>query len=98
MKKTLIYGALTLFLVGCSNAEKIQECKKLSETEIENLDGFTIEDMEFSSREGLKLAVPDEYESSTDIVSISYKNSEDEYKGTTCYYDDDGNLMGSSSY
>lgn len=98
MKKTLIFGAVLLLLSACSNAEKIQECKKISESEIDNLDGFTIENMSHSSREGLKLAVPDEYESSTDIVSISYKNSEDEYKGTTCYYDEDGNLMGSTSY
>lgn len=98
MKKTLIFGASLLFLAACGNAEKIQECKKISESEIDNLNGFTIDNMEFSSREGLKLAVPEEYESSTDIVSISYKNSEEEYKGTTCYYDEDGKLMGSTSY
>ena len=98
MKKLFLSALILGTLVSCNDDAKINECKDVSAKEIGNLDGFELQNAEYVSREGLKLAVDEEFESSTHIVSISYKNADDDYKGTSCYYGSDGKLMGSKSY
>lgn len=98
MKKLFLSTLLLGALFSCEDEVKIKECKAIADTALGEAQGFTISNAQYSSRKGLKLAVPDEYESSTHVVTISYKNNDGDYKGTTCYYTEKGDLMGSKSY
>jgi hypothetical protein len=89
---------LVAFLFSCDKQTKINECKIIAESALGNAEGFKLRNAEYNSREGLKLAVPDEFKFSTHVVSISYDKDQIEYKGTTCYYNSAGSLMGSESH
>lgn len=94
----ILIFSLTILSSG-GNKKKIAECKKIAEQKLTNLEGYTLYNKTYTSRRGLKLAIPNEYESATHIAQILYKKeSKDgtDYKGCSCYFQN-GKMIGSKA-
>lgn len=99
MKKiVLIVSLVAVISVSCTKGrDQINECHDLAIEQLGNLDGFQQYNESFDSRDDLKLVVDDEFKDYAFVVSIDFKNTSDEFKGISCYYDTGYQLMGTKT-